>query len=74
MILSYGDVLVADDRMNPLEDVQVKAKADLVFWKGQLWEVKTSDPYEMGVLDHCEAIAVRVDDDSEFNLLEVPAP
>lgn len=74
LVLSYGDVLVADDRMNPIEDVQVKAKADLVLWKGQLWEVKTSDSYEMGVLDHCEAIAVRVDDDSEFNLLEVPAP
>lgn len=71
LVLSYGNVLVADDRMNAEEDIQVKTKADIVLWKNQFWEVKTSDPYEMGVLDHCEAIAVRVDDDFQFKILEV---
>lgn len=74
LILCYEGLVVADDRRDPKGNPQEKTKADLVLWKGQLWEVKVSEPYEMGVLDHWECIAVRVDDDSVFNLLEAPTP
>lgn len=69
LILAYGALEVADDRMNPKGEPQIKTKADIVLWKGKLWEVKTSEPYEMGVLDHWECIAVRVDDDTQFKII-----
>lgn len=37
-------------------------KADIVHYDSNLWEVKTSMMYRMGVLDHCEAVALRLDD------------
>lgn len=72
LILSYKGLEVADDRVDPQGDPQVKTKADIVKWKNQLWEIKTSDPYEMGVLDHWECIAVRVDDDTQFKIIDDP--
>lgn len=71
LILCYQDLVVANDRRDPHGAPQVKTKADIVSWKGKLWEVKISEPYEMGVLDHWECIAVRVDDESLYNLPEV---
>ena len=37
-------------------------KADIVDWDGKKWEVKVSITYKMGILNHCEAVAVRLDD------------
>jgi hypothetical protein len=37
-------------------------KADIVNWDGKQWEVKSSMTYKMGVLNHCESVAVRLDD------------
>lgn len=68
LILCYGALYKADDRMNGGDNPQVKAKADIVEWKNQFWEVKTSEGYEMGVLDHWECIAVRVDDEFKLGL------
>lgn len=62
LILSYDPLYTADDRANPLGNPQVKTKADIVVWKGKYWELRTSDSYEMGVLDHWECIAILMDD------------
>lgn len=37
-------------------------KADIVLWDGYEWEVVRSMIYKMGILNHCEAIALRLDD------------
>ena len=37
-------------------------KADIVHYDGDLWEVKVTQTWKMGVLDHCEAVAIKVDD------------
>jgi len=37
-------------------------KADVVIWQGKRWQVKSVMTYQMGVLDHSESVAVRVDD------------
>ena len=44
------------------EGLALPTKADVVIWKGKRWEVKMAFNYEMGVMDHCEAICVREDD------------
>lgn len=37
-------------------------KADIVHYDCRKWEVKVSMMYRMGVLDHCEAVAIQLDD------------
>lgn len=37
-------------------------KADVVLWQGKRWQVKSVMTYEMGILNHTESVAVRVDD------------
>lgn len=37
-------------------------KADIVTWQGKRWQVKSVMTYQMGVLNHSESVAVRVDD------------
>jgi hypothetical protein len=37
-------------------------KADIVLWQGVRWQVKSVMTYQMGVLNHSESVAVRVDD------------
>lgn len=37
-------------------------EGDKVLWQGKKWEVKSSMFYQMGVLNHCEAVCLRVDD------------
>lgn len=66
LVLCYDNLVKADDRADPSGNPQVKTKADIVVWKDKYYEVKTAEPYEMGVLNHCECICVRLDDESPF--------
>ena len=44
------------------EGIATPRKADVVSWDGKQWEVHYSMTYKMGILNHCEAIALRLDD------------
>lgn len=36
-------------------------KADVVYWSGYKWQVKAVMTYAMGILNHSESVAVRLD-------------
>ena len=42
------------------EGLQAK-KADVVYWSGYKWQVKAVMTYAMGILNHSESVAVRLD-------------
>ena len=56
LVFTVQELKMADEGLN------FPTKADVVIWKGKRWEVKMAFNYEMGVMDHCEAICVREDD------------
>lgn len=49
------ELLMAD------EGLEKPREADIVLWQGKRWKVMHSMYYQMGVLDHCEAIGIMVD-------------
>lgn len=60
VIYSPKELLMADQHVTP------PIKADIVCYNGKYYEIKTSMTYKMGVLNHCEAVALRIDDLNEF--------
>lgn len=51
-----------DELVMASEGLVSPRKADIVLWDGHEWEVVRSMTYKMGILNHCEAIALRLDD------------
>lgn len=51
-----------DELMMASEGLTNPRKPDIVLWDGYEWEVVRSMTYKMGILNHCEAIALRLDD------------
>lgn len=55
-------VIYCNDELRMAEQgLEQPREADIVLWKGKSWKVMYSMFYQMGVLDHCEAIAIMVD-------------
>ena len=55
-------VIYCNKELLQAQEGEPARKADIVYYDCHKWEVKTSMMYRMGVLDHCEAVALRLDD------------
>ena len=66
--LSAGDrtkqaiVLYSIQELYMSKEGPEKRAADVVHYRDQLWQVRSSIVYDMGTLNHCEAVAILFDE------------